>query len=129
MIIERQVDIEDVVRVALSDYLTVYVRPLSASFALPSILVTQVGGSESDKIDSFDVVLDARAETEAEAMTYLRNAIGLLKSISSNQTSEIRDVTVNSSGSWGVDPVRPELAMCSARIRVVAHPENYNFGG
>lgn len=129
MIIERQVDIEDVVRVALSDYLTVYVRPLPASFALPSILVTQVGGNENDKIDSFDVVLDARAETEAEAMTYLRNAIGLLKSISSNQTSEIRDVTVNSSGSWGVDPVRPELAMCSARIRVVAHPENYNFGG
>lgn len=129
MIIERQVDIEDVVRVALSDYLTVYVRPLPASFALPSILVTQVGGNENDKIDSFDVVLDARAETEAEAMTYLRNAIGLLKSISANQTSEIRDVTVNSSGSWGVDPVRPELAMCSARIRVVAHPENYNFGG
>lgn len=129
MIIERQVDIEDVVRVALSDYLTVYVRPLPASFALPSILVTQVGGSESDKIDSFDVVLDARAETEAEAMTYLRNAIGLLKSISANQTSAIRDVTVNSSGSWGVDPVRPELAMCSARIRVVAHLENYNFGG
>lgn len=129
MIIERQVDIEDVVRVALSDYLTVYVRPLPASFALPSILVTQVGGSESDKIDSFDIVLDARAETEAEAMTYLRNAIGLLKSISENQTSAIRDVTVNSSGSWGVDPVRPELAMCSARIRVVAHLENYNFGG
>ena len=129
MIIERQVDIEDVVRVALGDYLTAYVRPLPASFGLPNILITQVGGSESDKIDSFDVVLDARAETEAEAMTYLRNAIGLLKSISSNQTSEIRDVTVNSSGSWGVDPVRPELAMCSARIRVVAHLENYNFGG
>lgn len=117
--IERSMDIEDAVRLALTEHMTVYCRPLPASYSLPNILVSQVGGSDTNKIDTFQVTLDARAETEAEALEYLRNAIGVLKKGSDN----IRYVRVNSSGSWGYDPVRPDLAMCSARLEIVAHLE------
>lgn len=117
--IERSMDIEDAVRLALTEHMTVYCRPLPASYSLPNILVSQVGGSDTNKIDTFQVTLDARAETEAEALEYLRNAVGVLKKGSGN----IRYVRVNSSGSWGYDPVRPDLAMCSARLEIVAHLE------
>ena len=124
MTIERSVDIEDVVRVALADYLTAYCRPLPADFLLPCILVAQVGGTDEEgKIDTFDVTLDARAQNEAEASETLRNAIGILRKISQEQTTAIRHIEVNASGSWGNDPMRPELAMYSARLRVVAHLE------
>lgn len=120
MIIERSIDIEDAVREALKDYLTTYCRPLPKNYQLPCILVSKVGGSDLDKIDTFDVVLDARANTEYEADLTLRNAIGILKAVDG---TAIRHVTVNSSGSWGSDPVRPDLALCSARLRIVAHVE------
>lgn len=124
MRISRSIDVEDAIREALAPYVTIYCRPLPKEFATPSILVQQVGGGDTDTIDAFDVALDSRAQNEAEALEYLRNAIGILKEVAKLQTSEIRNVTVNTSGSWGVDPVRPELAMCSARIRVIAHLEN-----
>lgn len=124
MIIQRSIDIEDVVRQALSDYLTAYCRPLPDNFLLPSILVQQVAGTDSASIDTFEVVLDSRADNEAEALETLRNAIGILKAVSKRQTTPIRFVSVNSSGSWGNDPMRPELAMCSARLSVVAHEES-----
>jgi hypothetical protein len=124
MIIQRSIDIEDVVRQALSDYLTAYCRPLPDNFLLPSILVQQVAGTDSASIDTFEVVLDSRADNEAEALETLRNAIGILKAVSKQQTTPIRFVSVNSSGSWGNDPMRPELAMCSARLSVVAHEES-----
>jgi hypothetical protein len=124
MIIQRSIDIEDVVRQALSDYLTAYCRPLPDNFLLPSILVQQVAGTDSASIDTFEVVLDSRADNEAEALETLRNAIGILKAVSKQQMTPIRFVSVNSSGSWGNDPMRPELAMCSARLSVVAHEES-----
>ena len=120
MIIERSIDIEDVVRLALSDHLTAYCRPLPKDYSLPCILVSKVGGSDRDKIDTFEVTLDSRARTEYDADLTLRNAIGILKAV---EGTAIRYVTVNSSGSWGSDPVRPDLAMCSARLRIVAHVE------
>lgn len=120
MIIERSIDIEDVVRLALADHLTAYCRPLPKDYSLPCILVSKVGGSDRDKIDTFEVTLDSRARTEYEADMTLRNAIGILKAV---EGTAIRYVTVNSSGSWGSDPVRPDLAMCSARLRIVAHVE------
>lgn len=123
MIINRSIDVEDEVRQALSGYVTAYCRPLPKDFTVPSILVQQVGGTDANTIDSFEVVLDARAETDAEANETLRNAIGILKAVTANQTTALRHVSVNSSGSWGNDPVRPDLAMCSARIRVIAHEE------
>ena len=121
MRIERSIDIEDAVRQALADHLTAYCRPLPKDYQLPCILVSKVGGTDRDKIDTFEVVLDSRAATEYEADLTLRNAIGILKAV---DDTAIRYVTVNSSGSWGSDPVRPDLAMCSARLRIVAHIEH-----
>lgn len=123
MKILRSIDIEDEVRMALSDYLTIYCRPLPQDYTLPCILVQQVGGFDTDTIDNFSVVLDSRADTEAEALEYLRNAVGILRRVAQLQTTAIRYVEVNSSGSWGSDPVRPDLAMCSARLSVTAHLE------
>lgn len=124
MKIERMIDIEDTVRRALSPYIKTYCRPLPKNFTVPSILVTKVGGGEADTIDDFEIVLDARAKHEAEADETLRNAIGILQKVARLQTTDLRHVDINTSGSWGVDPVRPELAMCSARLSVTAHTEN-----
>ena len=121
MIINKSIDIEEEIRSALSEYQTAYCRPLPAEYTLPHILITQVGGQTVQTIDTFYVVLDSRAETEAAALDYLNTAIGILKQVAKEQTTAIRHVTVNSSGSWGNDPVRPNLAMCSARLDVVAH--------
>ena len=123
MKINKSIDIEDEIRSALSEYQTVYCRPLPAEYGLPHILVTQVGGTDAQTIDTFEVVLDARAALEADALDYLNLAVALLKQIAKEQTSAIRYVTVNSSGSWGADPVRPDLAMCSARLSITAHQQ------
>lgn len=119
----QSIDIEEEIRAALAPYLTVYVRPLPARYELPHILITQVGGTESQTIDTFSVVLDSRAAIEADAIEYLNKAKGILTAIAKAQTSALRHVVVNSSGSWGNDPVRPDLAMCSARLEVVAHQQ------
>jgi hypothetical protein len=121
MIVNKSIDIEDEVRTALAPYLTAYCRPLPAEYDLPNILITQVGGTDAQTIDTFEVVLDARAKLEAEAFDCLRTAIAILKTTAKEQTTALRYVTVNSSGSWGTDPVRPDLAMCSARLAIVAH--------
>lgn len=126
MIINKSIDIEDEVRLALDDYLTVYCRPLPENYTLPHILVTWVGGSVDQTIDTFEVVLDARAKSSAEAVNYLQTAKGILKEAARQQTTAIRYVTENASGSWGVDPVRPDLAMCSARLSIVAHQQITN---
>jgi len=123
MIILKSIDVEDVIRQALSGYMIAYCRPLPASYRIPNILVQQVGGTVANTIDTFEVVLDARANTEAEASETIRTAIGLLRAVAAAQTTALRYVSVNSSGSWGTDPVRPELAMYSARLRVTVHQE------
>lgn len=121
MKIKKSVDIEDEVRNALADHLTAYCRPLPAEYGLPNILITQVGGTTRQTIDTFYVVLDSRAKTEAAAIDCMHTAVGILKRVAKEQTTAIRYVEVNSSGSWGEDPVRPDLAMCSARLEIVAH--------
>lgn len=127
MVIERSFDIEDEVRVALSPFYETHCRPLPANYGLPCVLVSQVGGTDLNKIDTFDVVLDFRAATNADAMIAMRSCLGILKAVAKNQTTAIRHVTVNSSGSWGNDPVRPDLVMCSARVQIVAHIETVNL--
>ena len=124
MRINKSIDIEEEIRSALSEYQTVYCRPLPAEYDLPNILVTQVGGVDSQTIDTFEVVLDSRAKLEADAIDYLNLAVALLKQIAKEQTCALRHVTVNTSGSWGEDPVRPDLAMCSARLSVKAHQQS-----
>ena len=122
--INRSIDIEDVIRTALSGHFTIFCRPLPAKFTVPSLEISSVGGTDENEVDTFDVVLDARAQEDAEANELLRNATGALKAIAKKQTSAIRHVTVNASGSWGSDPVRPDLAMYSARLRITAHQES-----
>lgn len=121
MDIKLSIDIEDEVRKALSPFLQSYCRPLPKELITPSISVTVVGGSDANDIDTFEVTLDSRAKVEAEAYELLRRAIGILKAVAREQTTAIRHITVNSSGSWGNDPVRPDLAMCSARLQITTH--------
>ena len=92
MIIKKSIDIENEIRVALSDYLTVYCRPLPAEYLLPNVLVTQVGGTDRDTIDTFSVVLDARADTEQSAVEYLNLAKGILKQVAKEQTTACKEV-------------------------------------
>lgn len=123
MIIERFIDVEEEIRAALSDYMTCYVKPLPANFTVPSIEITAVGGTDDDHINAFDVTLDSRAEEEATALLNLRNAVGIIEKIAESQSTALRHVAINALSSWGKDPVRAELSMCTARIRVVAHKE------
>ena len=120
----RSIDIEDVIRTALSGHFTIYCRPMPAKFTVPSLEISSVGGTDENEVDTFDVVLDARAQEDADANELLRNAIGTPKAIAKKQTTAIRHITVNASGSWGSDPVRPDLAMYSARLRMTAHQES-----
>ena len=127
MIILRPVDIEDQIRLALKDYLTVYVRPLPDNFTTPCILVTATGGPSENTIDTFTVVLDARAKTDAEAFSLIRTAQGLLEAQACNQFGALRNVSINSLARWGNDPVRPDLKLCTLTALVTAHRESFNI--
>ena len=127
MNILRPIDIEDEIRQALSPYITTYVRPLPEDFTLPCILVTQTGGSTADTIDKFTVSLDARAETDEEAVSLIRTAQGLLEAQACSQFGSLRNVIVNSLASWGNDPVRPDIKLCSMTCLVVAHRESFSI--
>lgn len=126
MIILRPVDIEDQIRLALKDYLTVYVRPLPDNFTTPCILVTATGGSSENTIDTFTVVLDARAKADAEAFSLIRTAQGLLEAQAENQFGALRNVSTNSLARWGNDPARPDLKLCTLTVLVTAHRESFN---
>ena len=121
MKIYRTVDIEDEVRKALSPYFTIYCRPLPENFSTPSLLVTLVGGTDANSINGCDVVLDARAKTDAEAMNLMLDAVATLKEVANTNKTLIRYVDTNSLGSWGTDPVRPELKLYSTRLRIYTH--------
>lgn len=123
MKINKSIDVEEEIRASLNDYIKAYVRPLPANFDVPSILITAVGGTDENTIDYFDVTLDSRAEEDATALENLQTAVGIVIAIAKSQTTKLRFAKVNSLGSWGKDPVRPDLAMCSARLRVLAHIE------
>lgn len=120
----RPCDIEDEIRVALKDYVTAYVRPLPEKFKVPSILIQAVGGDSENTIDTFRVVLDSRAKTDAEASELIRTALGILEAQTSAQVGALRNVTVNSMASWGSDPVRPDLSLCTLTVLVTAHRES-----
>lgn len=122
--IMRPCDIEDEIRKALTDYLTVYVRPLPENFQTPSILVTATGGNSQKTIDTFMVVLDSRAETDVEADELLRNALGILEAQTANQFGALRNISINSLANWGSDPVRPDLKLRTMSVLVTAHRES-----
>lgn len=127
MIVERSIDIENEVRLALKDYFSIYCRPLPENFELPSLLVTQTGGSDDNRIDGFYVTIDSRAVLEADALDLLLDATATLKEVARMQLTKIRYVQVNSCGSWGRDPLRPDLAMASAQLTVYTHKVTKNI--
>lgn len=124
MEILKPVDIENEIRLALKDYVDIYCRPLPENFNTPSILPRVVGGSSSNTIDTFSVVLDSRAKTEAEAIDLLNTALGILEQRAEEQFGALRNITVNSMASWGSDPVRPDLSLCTLTVLVTAHRES-----
>ena len=127
MNILRSVDIEDEIRLALKDYVTIYCRPLPDKFTVPSILVTTTGGRSENTLDAFTVVLDARAKTDYEADELIRNALGILEEQTRNQVGALRNVTVNSLARWGSDPARPDLKLRTVTIIVTAHKESHQI--
>lgn len=118
----RSIDFEDEIRKILSAHVTAYCKPLPKDFTLPCVLVTQVGGRTAytwagrAEIDAADITLDARAETDAESLETLRNAVAYLEEEVSTQTTPLIMVAVNTISSTINDPVRPDLKMCTARI-------------
>ena len=127
MNILRPADIEEEVRLALADYFTVYVRPLPANFSVPSLLITAAGGNTRSTIDTFTVTVAARAETDADASDTLRTALGVLEEKGQQQAGALRNVTINSLASWGSDPARPDLKLCTATVLVTTHRELFNI--
>lgn len=127
MKILKPVDIENEIRLALKDYVTIYCRPLPEKFKTPSILVRAVGGSSSNTIDTFSVVLDSRAKTDAEAYDLINTALGVLEQRAGEQFGALRNITINSMASWGSDPVRPDLKLCTLTVLVTAHRESLNL--
>lgn len=127
MIIQRSIDIEEEIRSALKDYLTVYVRPLPAKFTVPCILVTATGGQTSNEIDNYQVVLDARAQTDEEAFALIRTAQGLLEAQGCSQFGALRHVETSSLARWGSDPARPDLKLCTLTAIVTVHKESFEI--
>ena len=127
MIILRSIDIEEEVRLALKDYLTVYVRPLPDKFTVPCILVTATGGQTSNQIDTYQVVLDARAKEAEDASELLRTAQGLLEKQANEQFGALRHVTYSNLLSWGTDPNRPDLKLCRVTAMVTVHKELFEI--
>lgn len=127
MNILRPVDIENEIRNALKNYVTTYCRPLPAKFSMPSVLVAVAGGTTANTIDTFTVTLSARAETDAEAYVCLSTALGVLEYQTKNQIGYLRNVSINSLASWGSDPVRPDVKLCTATILVTAHRELFTI--
>lgn len=124
MNILKPIDIEDEIRLALTNYLSVYVRPLPKNYTLPNVVITATGGNSNNTVDTFTVSLDARAETDAEAYDILTTAIGVLEKQAADQVGALRHVAVNSLASWGTDPKRPDLKLCTATVLVTAHRSN-----
>ena len=127
MNILRPVDIEEEIRKALNGYFATYVRPLPAKYTLPNLLIAATGGSTSNTVDTFTVTLQARATEDAEALETLRTALGVLEYQAGAQVGALRNVVINSLASWGNDPARPDLKLCSATVLVTAHRESFNI--
>lgn len=126
MEILRPIDIEEEIRLALKDYLTVYVRPLPANFTVPSILVTQAGGETLNTIDTFRVSIDSRAETEEEALSLIRTAQGILEAQACSQFGNLRSVKFQLSSPTR-DPVRPELCLRTLPCEITVHREKHTI--
>lgn len=123
----RPCDIENEIRLALKDFMTVYCRLLPDNLEVPSARVVATGGSSKNTIDTFMVTLQTRAETDEEAYELIRNAQGILEERVKEQFGALRSMSINSLASWGNDPARPELKLCSLTFLVTAHRESFTI--
>lgn len=118
------IDIEDECRLALKPYFpNVDAGDLSDDFKVPHLRVRMTGGGTADTIDKFNITLDARANTDAEANDLIRKAQGVLEYQCKAQFGALRHIDINSLASWGSDPVRPDLKLCTLTATITAHRE------
>lgn len=127
MKILRSIDVEEETRLALKDFFQVYVRPLPENFITPSVLIELMGGTSENTIDTFLVRFSARASTDAEALDLLRTLLGVLKYQTENQVGKLRFSEEQSLISWGNDPIRQDLKLCTATVNVIAHKESFDI--
>lgn len=127
MNIDRQIDIENEVRLALTDYFEAYCRPLPDKYGLPNVLVEQTGGTTLNTIDTFQIKLSVRAKTDADAIDTMRDVLGVLEYQAEHQFGALRHISINSLASWGSDPARPDLKLCTMTAIVIAHREQYEI--
>lgn len=117
----RSVDIEDAARAELAVYYTAYCDPLPATYTLPFIRVTNAGGAEANTIDTFTVVLEGYAETDAEACELARNAVGILREVPRWYVRE------NTKATRFQDPIRPDLCRYRTTVLITAHQEYFEI--
>ena len=127
MNILKSVDIEEEIRSALAEYVTTYVPPLPENFTTPSVLIELMGGTSENTIDTFLVRISSRAKDNADALELLRVVLGILQNRTNEQIGELRFSTEQNLMSWGNDPVRPDLCLCSATVTVLAHKQIVNL--
>lgn len=116
------IDIEDEIRKALIPFFdNVDAGDLPERFATPHLRVRQTGGGTENTIDKFNVTIDARGTTDVEAYDLIRTAQGVLERQCKEQFGALRYVEINTLASWGSDPVRPDLKLCTLTCTVTAH--------
>lgn len=126
MIIERSIDITDVVRGALSDYMTAYcVIPEKAQ--APFVRITAAGGFERNKIDTFTVGIEGYGKRDGQACEFTRNAVGILRKVASEQSTAIRFVREASKPVLYPDSIRPDLVRYRTTLFITAHLETVNI--
>ncbi len=119
------IDIEDECRLALKPYFpNVDAGDLPEHFDLPHLRVRQTGGGTANSIDSFNVTIDSRALTDVEALDQMRKAQGVLEEQCKMQFGALRYIIINRLASWGSDPVRPDLKLCTLTATITAHRES-----
>lgn len=119
------IDIEDEVRKALKPYFPyVDAGDLPSNFKTPHLRVRQTGGNTENTVDRFNVTIDARGKTDFEAYDLIRKAQGVLEKQCQEQFGALRYVEINTLASWGSDPVRQDLKLCTLTATITAHRES-----
>lgn len=119
------IDIENECRLALKPYFpNVDAGDLPEVLNVPHLRIRMTGGGTSDTIDRFNITLDARDLTDEKALTLIRKAQGVLEYQCKAQFGALRHIDINSLASWGSDPVRPDLKLCTLTATITAHRES-----
>lgn len=117
------IDVEKEVVTLLKNKFNVCLRPLPEKYQTPITLVELMGGASENTIDTFTIRLSTRAKTNGEALTTLQTVLGFLDYQTKHQIGKLRFSVEQNLTSWGSDPVRPDLCLCTATVQVIAHKE------